>query len=79
MIGRIARVVSALAFGASAMRAQGGWPSVAPTFRSAHPSATHAPAVDRVVRPNEIFRFKPSPGGVLGIGVDLNSVPARVP
>jgi hypothetical protein len=37
MIGRIARVVFALAFGASATRARGGGPSVALTFRSARP------------------------------------------
>jgi hypothetical protein len=79
MIGRIARVVFALAFGASATRARGGGPSVALTFRSARPPATHAPSVDRVVRPNEIGRFNPPPGGVLGFRVDLTSVPARAP
>jgi hypothetical protein len=78
MTGRIARVGFALGFGASATRAVGRGHSVAQTFRSARSPAIHAPAVDRVARPNEIGRFKPPTGGVLDIRVDLNSVPARV-
>jgi hypothetical protein len=48
----------------------------APTL-CAWPAAAQAPAVDRVVRLDEVARFKPQ-AGVLGVPVDSNSVPKSV-
>jgi hypothetical protein len=78
MISRTIQSVFAPTVGAAIARAWRGGPWIALALLFTRPAAAQAPAVDRVVRSDEVGRFKPPPG-VLGASVDSNSVPTSVP
>jgi hypothetical protein len=78
MISRTIQSVFAPAVGAAIARAWRGGLWIALAFLFTRPAATQAPAVDRVVRSDEVARFKPPPG-VLGAAVDSNSLATSVP
>lgn len=78
MISSTIQSVFAPTVGAAIARAWRGGPWIAPAFLFTRPAAAQAPAVNRVVRPDEVGRFKPPPG-VLGAAVDSNSLVTSVP